>query len=774
MKKTLIVTIFAFFVSISFAQQTVINGYVSDIETGEKLISAIVFEEGTNNVVSTNEFGYFTLNASNRDSIIITVHYLSYSKQTKIITDKQNKLLNFQIKQNNTIDEVVILGEQSFVNKNETSIIEIPINQMQTLPALGGETDIFKAIQLMPGIQSGSEGRNSLYVRGGSPDQNLILLDDVPLYYVSHLGGFVSVFNTDALKKVKLYKGGFPARYGGRLSSVIDVRMKEGNMKELKVKGTLGLISSKLAIEAPIIKDKTSFMISGRRFMLDLLSKPLSSAVLEGVSAGYTFYDINAKVNHIFSDKSRLYLSIYTGNDKISTKYAEKRGNETYKSNNAWGNSLISLRWNYIPGKKVFVNTTFSYTKYRYLLETEYSGESLSYNYNTFSGIEDLLFKTDFTYSMKHSSFKLGLHSIYHTFSPKISTFIKKSETNSQDLSFSNDILNAYENDAYIEYDIDIFTWLSINSGLRYTSYVVEKTNFQNISPRVLLNFKLSEKQSIKTSLVNMQQNLHLLINSGTGIPSDIWMPATKNIQPEKSKQITVGTSRLLKENVYEFSAELYYKEMSNLITYKEGASFFKESDSWEDKVEKNGKGKSYGIELLIQKKHGQMTGWVSYTLAKTDRQFNNINNGDVYPFKYDRRHDFSIVYNYKIKKHVHFSATWQFGSGYPITLAYGYFYAQNIRQSENGFYDNSFYPVDLYEGKNNFRMRSYHKLDMGISFTKQKKWGERVWMISIYNVYNRRNPYYYYIDEEFENQPKLYQMSFFPFIPSFSYSFSF
>ena len=531
----------------------------------------------------------------------------------------------------------------------------------------------------MPGVQSGSEGRNSLYVRGGSPDQNLILLDDVPLYYVSHLGGFVSVFNTDALKNVKLYKGGFPARYGGRLSSVIDVRMKEGNLKELKIKGTLGLISTKLAVEGPIIKNKTSFMISGRRFMLDLISKPLSKAVLEGVSAGYTFYDINAKINHKFSGKSRLYLSFYNGNDKISTKYSEKTGNNTYKSRNAWGNTLVSLRWNYLPAKKLFVNSTLSYTKYRYLLDTQFTGESLSYNQNTFSGIEDVLFKSDFAYTIKQSTLRFGIHSIYHIFSPKISSFVKKSEDDSQNLSFSDDIINAFENDAYIEYDVNLFKFLSMNSGIRYSSYFVEETNYPNISPRILLNFQLSEKQSIKTSYVNMQQNIHLLTNSGTGVPSDIWMPATKNIQPEKSWQATLGTSRLLKNRACEFSAELYYKEMTNLITYKEGASFLKESESWEDKVEIGGKGKSYGVEFLIQKKQGKMTGWLSYTFAKTDRQFDNINNSENYPFKYDRRHDFSFVYNYRIKKNVHFSATWVYGSGLPITLAYGYFYAQNI-----------------------------------------------------------------------------------------------
>ncbi len=775
-RKTLLIVLFtAASIIGAFAQNVSISGYINDAQTGESISGAVVTVEGSNAGTYSNEFGYYVLSSIPKmDTITVTVYHISYGTLSRTITDSLQTRYNFRLSPSNALEEVFVYASKSIIQNNETGIIEIPINQVKSMPALGGETDIFKAIQLMPGVQSGSEGRNALYVRGGSPDQNLILLDDVPLYYVSHLGGFVSVFNSDAIQNVKLYKCGFPAEYGGRISSVVDVRMKEGNNKALHGNLTLGLISTKFSLEGPIVKNKSSFILSGRRFMLDLITKPLSKSILDGMSAGYSFYDINAKINHKFSDKNRIYLSIYNGNDNINTSYKVEKGDETNISKTKWGNSLFSFRWNFLPVNKMFMNTTLSYTRYSYGVNNESAGNTSSYTQKMYSGINDLLFKTDMEFTFQVFRLKAGLHSIYHNYTPKISTFSKKTDYDTQNLNFSNPSLTAFETDLYTEAEGALFPFLIVRAGVRYTSYLVEYSNFSSISPRVALNWILSEKQSIKTSYVSMQQNTHLLTTSGAGIPSDIWMPATKNVAPEHSMQIDIAYSRLLKQKTLELTAEFYYKETSNLIAYKEGASFFKESLNWEDKIETGGTGLSYGMEILLQKKQGNTAGWISYTLAKHTQQFQTINNGNPFPFKYDRRHEISVVINKEFGKSVLLSGTWVFGTGLPITLAYGYFYAQTIMQSEKGFYDTYYYPINLYEGKNDFRMRAYHKLDVALSFIKKKKHGERIWMISVYNLYNRKNPYFYYIDEKEINKPKLYQRSFFPFIPSFSYSFKF
>ncbi len=758
------------------AQEVTLSGFVYDKETGESQIGAIILDKNSKATAVTNKFGFYSIDVPQNDTAYITVSYVGYNKTKKKIYTEKDKVINFHLSLTNVLEEIIVRSEKNITDRDEIGIIEIPISQIKTLPALGGETDIFKAIQLMPGIHSGSEGRNSLYVRGGSPDQNLILLDDVPLYYVSHLGGFVSVFNTDALKTVKVIKGGFPARYGGRLSSVIDIRMKDGNMKKYTACGTVGVITSKLSIQGPIVKDKVSFIVSGRRFLLDLISKPLTKSLMDGLSSGYTFYDLNAKINYKMSEKSRLFLSFYNGNDKISLKYTEDDSDNTYKAITRWGNTLIALRWNYLLSKKLFVNSTLSYTKYRYTLNSKFSGEDISYQNNLSSGIEDISFKTDFEYSGK-GTIRYGLNSIYHTFFPDISNYTKTDNNETLEDVRQEQIITAWDNTGYCEYQRR-FGFFSFNTGVRLSSYYIQNENFMSVNPSVILNFHINKKFSIKGSFVTSNQNIHFLTNSGTGVPSDLWMPAVKKAVPENAFQASLGTAQTLKKGKYEFTVEAYYKEMSDMISYKEGASFSQRSISWEDKLETEGKGKSYGIELLIQKKQGIMTGWIGYTLSKSERQFDNINFGNPYPFKYDRRHDVSFVFNYKLKKNIHFSATWVFSTGAPVTLPSGSFQAKKQRHfyRSQGLISDYYTSVNLYNGKHNYRMRCYHKLDIGISFIKKKRWGERTLLLSVYNIYNRQNPYYYYFDyeetETGEYEKKLYQKSLFPFIPSISYSF--
>lgn len=770
----LILVLLFFSIKLSFSQKNIIKGYVSDINSGEKIIGAVIFEENTNNTVYSNEFGFYSITVSSSDTVHLTVYNYDYKIEKLLIPKTFKDFFNIKMEKltDENIDSVVVYAYQNIINNNESGVIEISVKKIALLPSLGGETDIFKALQFMPGIQSGSEGRNGLYVRGGSPDQNLILLDDIPLYYVSHLGGFVSVFNTDAINNVKLYKSGFPAKYGGRLSSVVDVRMKDGDLNKFKASGSLGLISSKIAVEGPIVKNKSSFILTARRFMLDLLSKPISKSVFNGLSAGYTFYDLNGKLSYKFSDRSRLFFSFYSGNDNINTKYTQKYGNNNYSATNTWGNDLAAVKWNVILSDNLFVNTILSYTKYKYSLNSEYKDIKEVYNQNLFSGIEDYSFKTDFNYNLNNSLLNFGVNSIYHKFSPEISSSIKKSDTDTTNIVLANEIVYATENSVYAEYKFNFLEKIKFTLGARSDLYNVQNKSFIYFSPRILFNFILNENFALKGSYTNMQQNIHLLTNSGAGVNADVWMPATKKTVPEKSNQTTLEFVYLPKNKMLEFSAQIYYKNLSNLISYKEGESFLKNSDGWESKVETGGIGISKGLEILIQKKSGKMTGWLSYTLSKSERKFENINNGEFFPFKYDRRHDINIVYQYQITERTSFSATWTFGSGLPVTIANSYFLSANLSYNNLDSISVNYYKVNLYGGVNSIRMRTFHKLDISAAFMKPKKHGKRIWNVSIYNVYNRRNPYYYYFDEKEINDIRLYQKSFFPFIPSLSYSF--
>ncbi|RLD59996.1 MAG: TonB-dependent receptor [Bacteroidetes bacterium] len=787
MKNVVFVTLI-FFSTQLFSQKITISGFVQDDKSGEKLIGANVYDLNSLKGTITNNFGFYSLTLPATDSVKIIFSFIGYQTQKKDLALKKDFSLNIYLHAGNLLHEVVVTDQRikPIEQRDEMSIVSIPMKQIKTLSSLGGETDIMKALQLMPGVQSGNEGTSDLYVRGGSPDQNLILLDDVSLYYINHLGGFVSTFNTDALNSVKLIKGGFPARYGSRLSSVLDIRMKEGNMKKFHGQGTMGLVSSKISLEGPVKKDTSSYIISFRRFLYDIFSRPISKMAFNGVSVGYNFYDFNAKINYKLSDKNRLYLSFYLGDDKFITKFKDKSKENVAKNALKWGNILGALRWNHLYNRKLFSNITLSYTRYKYLTEFSYKDKSNqdnmeSYN-NFYSGINDINAKFDFEYYIiPRYKIKFGINNIYHTFQPGTINYKQSGiqlSTNI-DTSFGNYSINAFENSAYLENEISISNKFNSNIGIRTSNYIVNKKNFYSIEPRILFSYIITENMSIKLSYSEMQQYVHLLTSSSVGMPIDLWVPATKKVVPEKSQQIAFGISKSLKNFKYELSVESYYKKMHNMIAYKEGSSYFGTSQDWQDKVETNGNGESLGIEFLLQKKEGKTTGWISYTLSKTTRRFNNINNGKTYPYKYDHRHDISIVFNHKLKDNIDISATWVFSTGSPITLAIGKYYMIDDNDNDNPAF--IYEEADIYGSKNSFRMHSYHRLDVCIIFYKKKKWGERTWSISVYNVYNRQNPYYYYFDYDYDNDGnqigndlKLYQQSLFPIIPSVSYSFKF
>lgn len=774
-----------------FAQNIIISGYITDESTGEKLIGANVYNAKTLKGTVSNNFGFYSLSIHPEDTLNITVSFIGYKKQNKVIIADKSCNINFVLIPNSqNLKEVIISSQKGNAERTQMSITEIPMKQIKSLPVFMGETDVLKSLQLMPGVQGGQEGSNALYVRGGSPDQNLILLDDVPLYYVSHLGGFVSVFDANAISNIKLIKGGFPAQYGGRLSSIIDIRMKDGNQNKMKGEFAMGTLVSKIALEGPLGSKNTTYLFSARRSFFDLLSRTFQKLFSnEDLQTWYYLYDINAKICHRFSDKDRLFFSIYTGGDKFGIKSNVSQtfmGKSVLESEHEtgilWGNIMTALRWNHVYNNKLFSNTSISYTGFRY---NNYSDGNQTTNsikttfgYDFYSGIKDWNLKTDFDYypSQNHKM-KFGYAAIFHNFKPGISSYDQKGgNTRAIDTTINSGNLNATESYIFAEDEWIISPKLSVNLGLHAVAYFVENTSFFSVQPRINANYQFLPAYYLKASYADMQQNLHLLSNSGAGFPTDLWVPATKKVEPEHSTQIAVGVAHdILKENTnIEISVEAYYKTLSNLIEFQEGVSFYSAS-TWEEKIEKNGNASVYGLEFLIHKKEGKINGWIGYTLSKNTRQFDNLNNGYEFPYRYDRRHDISIVINYDISEKISLSCSWVYGTGNAITLATEKSNLMNFDYQT--FYNNPDFviydDVHNYNGRNNYRMPAFHKLDIGINFTKKLKHGTRVWNISIYNVYNRQNPFMLYF-KTIDGNIKLVQMSLFPIIPSFSYSYRF
>ncbi|MDX9783039.1 MAG: TonB-dependent receptor [Bacteroidales bacterium] len=777
------------FVTRGYPQTISVSGYVKDSASGEIISGATIVTSDYLNYAISNSYGYYilTLNQS-EDSVKIQASFVGFSPSSFSVKPNHSQKIDFALMYSNVLDEVIVSAEKevTYERRKEMSVVSVPVSKVTVMPALGGESDILKSVQLMPGVQSGSEASSGLYVRGGSPDQNLMVIDDVPVYYVNHLGGFVSTFNSDAINSMKLVKGGFPAHYGSRLSSVVDVRMKEGNLKEFHGNVMIGLINSKIMVEGPIKKETTSYMLSVRRFMYDLITRPLTKATsFDGTSTGYNFYDLNAKINHIISSKDRLYFSFYSGGDKILTK--QKIQKDVNRMNLEWGNLLGSFRWNHLYGNKLFSNLTLYSTRYRlandfsstYTINDVKRKASASY----WSGIVDLSLKADFDYyANQNYKMKFGGTSVYHYFNPNTTTYKSFENSTVIDTSFGSKKQNGFENAIYLENEISIGTRLFTNFGFRVTNYQIPNKSFTSFEPRMLTTFMLGENTLIKASYSSMNQYIHLLSGSGPNMQNDIWVPVTGSVAPSLSKQYAIGVEKTFRNGMYEVSLEAYHKTMNNLITYKDGVGTLSSASEWQTQIETNGNGRSYGLEFLLQKTKGSATGWVAYTYSKSTRQFENKNFGNPYPFKYDRTHDISIVYLQKIKSNIQFSATWVYGTGNPYTLAAAkYRMIQGVDNDSYKFYNYG----QVYNDLNSYRMRSYHKLDVGINFNKTVKRGERTWSINIYNLYNRQNPYYYFLNTSYKYDEKgriipegtktvLKQQSYFPIIPSISYSLRF
>lgn len=750
-----------------------ISGTLEDADSRELLLGATVFEQGSGTGTVSNTYGFFSLTVpSGKTELIFS--YIGYSPISMILDLQKDTSMVIRLSSGTQLEIVEVTANkvEKISKRTQMSSVDVPVEFIKKVPALLGEVDILKVIQLLPGVQSGGEGQSGFYVRGGGPDQNLILLDGVPVYNASHLFGFFSVFNADAVKDVTLIKGGFPARYGGRLSSVLDITLKEGNMQSFHSSLSLGLIASSAMIEGPIIKDKVSFILTGRRTYIDLLIRPFVRKD-EGV-AGYFFHDVNGKINWKISNKDRIYLSMYTGRDKFYYRYEEKDYQPKYEESAAfgWGNLTTALRWNHIWSNKLFSNTTLTLSDYDFDTDNQFketsgstvvSEQKLAY----ISGIRDWAGRIDFDYlpAPKHS-IRFGAGVIAHTFSPGVFDLLNFDNGDRISARIGQPNITATEWFAYGEDDAELLSALKVNYGLHLSGFQVEDKHYISLQPRISARYLLRDDLSIKASFSTMRQYINLLSNESIGLPTDLWLPATDRVKPQDAWQVAVGAAYDWRE--YELSIEGYYKDMENLLSYTEGSSFFSFTN-WQNRVTQ-GSGDSYGAEVFLQKKRGTWTGWIGYTLSRSNRQFDELNFGRKFPYKYDRRHDFEIVVNYKKSDKFDIGATWVFGTGNAISLAaesYAYY-----GPGQNSNFDYKFY-IDHFENRNNFRMPAYHRGDIGFNFHRTRPKYQRTISIGAYNVYNRKNPFFVFT-EETNDKVQLKQTSLFPIIPYISYNIKF
>lgn len=823
------------------AQKFTVSGYVTDASSGEPLIGVAVIDRSTSLGTVTGNSGYYSISLEGGERTLV-VSYLGYEEKTLQLSLKSNVTLNIPLQASNSEllgASVTAHSSASGARTTQMSAIDVPVSQIKTIPAIGGEVDVIKALQLLPGVQSGTEGTAGIYVRGGGADENLLLMDGVPLYNVNHLFGFFSVFNADALKNVTLYKGSFPARFGGHLSSVIDVRMNDGNEYEYHGSASIGIISSKFNLEGPIIKGRTTFNISARRTYLDLLAKPVLMYVnrdnkidagnYETVGGGYDFYDINAKITHRMRNGDRLSLSIYDGDDRahvdmddVSTyelaEYDTETGvstptgvtrysREKMKFGWRWGNYVTALRWNHELSPTVYMSACASYTQYRNRLavsmsdydsrfengkESDIDQMSASVAYNSL--INDISANADFEWrpDPRHD-IKFGPSYTYHTFRPGVISLKQKgsySDLPELDSNFDQTVgetpIFTHEASAFFEDNWSVTEWLKADLGFRTSIYGVGGKTYFSFEPRVSARALITDKVSFKASYSEMGQYIHLLCNSNLSLPSDLWVPVTKNIKPMRSRQTAAGLFYDL--GSFELSMESYYKSMDNVLEYRDGASYFGTSTGWEEKV-CMGRGWSYGLELMVQKKVGKTTGWVGYTLAKAMRQFDRegmmINDGNPFPAKYDRRHDLSATVTHAFSKRFDLSATFVLASGNCGSLGYDEYHTDEIGGvgPDAGLEHWSYAYYLPY--RNNYRMPMYNRMDIGCNLYRESRRhrGTGIWNFSIYNVYNHRNPFLIMVDSESEydydhdqwkSWPVLKKVSIFPIIPSVSYTYKF
>ncbi len=768
MKNILKTLILALLATTAFAQKKItVSGIVSDAQNGEVLLGATISVVELKAVgVMSNEYGFYSLTLP-EGAYTLKITYVGYEDNLRKINLTQNQKLDIRLGSSKQLEEVVVKAkrEDENVTRAQMGVENLEIKEIAKVPVIFGEKDVLKTIQLLPGVKSAGEGNSGFNVRGGGSDQNLVLLDEAIVYNAAHLLGFFSVFNSDAIKDATIIKGNSPANYGGRLASVLDIRMKEGNDKKLAINGGLGLISSRLSIEGPIQKEKSSFLISGRRTYADVFLK----ASEQFKNNSLFFYDLNTKLNFRLNQKNRLFISGYFGRDVLGV--ANNFGID-------WGNKTATLRWNSILSGKWFSNTSLIYSDFNYNIK--FTENKKTFNIN--SAIRDLNLKQEFQfYPNAQNSIRIGFNCIYHTLTPS------RFRGDSVKVDAKTETRFGLESATYLSNSWNVSSKFNIDYGIRVSVYSVlgkgtfrfyERgelydyiqlkpnqigKNYFNLEPRLSMSLILNEKTSLKAAYARNTQHLHLLSNSGTGEPtSDIWVANSYSIQPEVADQVSFGVFRNLAENKYEINIEGYYKTMQNQIDFKDGADINSTPDVETELL--FGKGRAYGVEFLLRKKSGKLTGWIGYTLSKTEKQINGINNGLWYVARQDRTHDASIVGIYQLSKKWSLSGAWVYYTGNAVTFPSGKY---NI----NG---NS---ILYYTERNGYRMPAYHRLDLSATYESLRKGRyQSSWNFGIYNAYGRKNAF----QIQFENDPadntrtRAMQTTLFRWVPSVTYNFKF
>jgi hypothetical protein len=767
-----------------FAQNFAISGSITDAKTGETMIGATVILKENGKGAATNVYGFYSL-SSEKGTYTLVASYLGYEdyKQT-LVLDKDQRISIALTPKAITTKTVEITGERNDDNVTKTTMgqIKLDINTIKNIPVFMGEVDVLKTIQLLPGVKGGSEGNAGFYVRGGGPDQNLILLDEATVYNAGHLFGFFSVFNGDAVKSINLIKGGMPAQYGGRLASVLDISMKDGNNQKFHGDGGIGLIASRLTLQGPIAKNKASFILSGRRTYADILAQPFIADTSPFKGSGYYFYDLNAKVNWQIGDRDRVFLSGYFGRD-VFTFSNQDFG---FKTKIEWGNATLTGRWNHVYNDKLFSNVSLIFTDYKFSFDASQAEFKLGF----YSGIRDYNAKLDYTWvpSVRHNV-KFGLNYIYHKFTPNNAY----ASAGDQDFNLGEpETLYANEGALYISDDFDVTENFSISAGLRLSGfqqvgpftryykdsqgYTTDSVNYGRgssikmyggLEPRLAVKYAFNSKMSVKASYTRNLQYLHLTNIASISLPTDLWFPSTQRVKPQIGSQYSLGVFRNFADNTWETSVEVYYKNMLNQIEYKDG---FVPGSALNDNLDNSlvfGRGWAYGSEFFVKKALGKTTGWLGYTLSWTQRKFDAINGGKPYFARYDRRHDVQFIITHEFSPKWTASAVWVYSTGNALTLQTGrYIYDGNI--------------VNEFGPRNDFRMIPYHRMDLSVTWTAKKtEKFTSAWNLSIYNVYSRMNPYFIYFAAEgdiTQGQIKLSarQVSLFPIIPAITWNFSF
>ncbi|NHB69457.1 TonB-dependent receptor [Perlabentimonas gracilis] len=759
-----------------------ISGYVYEKGSRETMPGVNIYIPETTLGTASNSYGFYSLTLPAGEYEVV-FSFVGYQPRSFSIKLNQNVPLNVEIDPSIEIEGVEVRAEmpKQSSRSSQMSVMEIPIRQIKSIPALLGEKDALKVVQLMPGVQKGSEGTSGLYVRGGGPDQNLIILDDATVYNAYHLFGFFSLFNGDAIKSLELTKGGFPARYGGRLSSVLEIVMKDGNKEKISGEAGIGMLSSRLVLEGPIVKDKASFLVSGRRTYYDVLARPF---IPKDIKLGLYFYDLTAKANWEINNNNRIFLSGYFGEDKFSG--GEEYEGAKYEGGMFWNNATSTIRWNHIFTSRLFSNLSVIFSNYRLNIyaRDEYEGDVFELSYR--SGIRDFGAKYDFTWMPRHShTIRFGMTSTWHSFNP--SAVVIRDDYLNEFESIVNTI-DTYESGLYLEDEVKILDKGIVNAGVRLSHHYHDGASNFSFEPRISGSYYLTNTLSAKASYAQMNQYIHLLTSTGIGLPTDLWVPATKDAPAQDSWQVAAGFAKDLKDISTTISLEGYYKESDNVITYREGASFLMFDDptnanniKWEDNIT-SGFGWSYGVEFLAHKKMGRFSGWVGYTLSWTQLQFDEINMGKPYWARYDRRHDISVVGVYEFSPGVTLSGIWVYGTGNAVTLPLAtYPVNQHVPNSVSNYVWTE--TIQDYGKKNDFRMAPYHRLDVSVQIHKKFEKYERTWEFGAYNAYNRQNPFMYFVRGEERHNPrtgestyvnKLKQISLFQFIPSVSWSIKF